>query len=145
MNAKASIARHPIHPMLMPLPIGLWIFSFVCDLIAIRAGYRVWSTIAFYSMGTGIVGGLAAALPGFLDLYFLESWSIKKLGLWHMGINLAVVALYLLNLSWRFNTPLKTGHLALSGVALLLLAVSGWLGGEMVYVHGAGVQRVPEE
>ena len=33
MRAPASISKHPIHPILIVFPVGLWIFSLVCDLI----------------------------------------------------------------------------------------------------------------
>ena len=65
MHTPASIAGHPIHPMLVPLPIGLWIFSFVCDLAFVfGSGAAVWSTVALYTMAGGIVGALLAAIAG---------------------------------------------------------------------------------
>src|SRR5690348_7249457 len=72
MQTPASIARHPIHPMLVPIPIGLWIFSFVCDLFhAGGATAEAWTTVAFYTMAGGIIGALLAALPGLIDLLSL--------------------------------------------------------------------------
>ena len=65
MQTPASIARHPIHPMLVPIPIGLWVFSFVCDLFhAGGASAQAWTTVAFYTMAGGIIGALLAVLPG---------------------------------------------------------------------------------
>ena len=44
MRTPASIAGHPIHPMLVPIPIGLWIFSLVCDLVhAGGSGNPAWA------------------------------------------------------------------------------------------------------
>ena len=52
MRTPASIAGHPIHPMLVPIPIGLWIFSLVCDLIhAAGSANPAWSTVALARMG----------------------------------------------------------------------------------------------
>lgn len=49
MRTPASIAGHPIHPMLVPIPIGLWIFSLVCDLIhAGGSSNPAWPTVALY-------------------------------------------------------------------------------------------------
>jgi uncharacterized membrane protein len=51
MRTPAQIAGHPIHPMLVTIPIGLWIFSLVCDLIAMgSATPETWQTTAFYAM-----------------------------------------------------------------------------------------------
>src|SRR5215212_3435021 len=59
METPASIAKHPIHPMLVALPIGLWVFSLVSDIIY-RAGWgsAVWNDVAFYTLAGGIVGAL---------------------------------------------------------------------------------------
>src|SRR6476661_2694429 len=72
VRTPANIAGHPIHPMLVTIPIGLWIFSFVCDLAFVFGrGAPVWSTVALYTMAGGIVGALAAAVFGFIDLLSL--------------------------------------------------------------------------
>lgn len=141
MIAKASIMKHPIHPMLIPLPIGLWLFSLFCDLAWHRSGNPTWNACALYTMAGGAVGALLAALPGLTDLYYLPERPVKKIAIWHMGINLAIVVLYLVNLRWRFTSAPQIGQTLLSGLAILLLMVSGWLGGEMVFLHGAGVEE----
>ena len=145
MRTPASIAGHPIHPMLVPIPIGLWIFSLVCDLIGARGGADpAWATVALYCMGGGIVGALAAALPGLIDLVSLPPGP-RKTALVHMAINLTVVALYAVNFWLRLRSPGAPGNLVwLSALAIGLLVVSGWLGGKMVYVHGIAVDTGPE-
>jgi uncharacterized membrane protein len=63
MTTPASIAKHPIHPMLVVLPMGLWIFSLVAVLFfAAGCGDR-WKDVALYTMGGGIAGALIAAIP----------------------------------------------------------------------------------
>ena len=145
MRTPASIAGHPIHPMLVPLPIGLWIFSLVCDLIAAGGNSNpAWHTVALYTMGGGIVGALLAAVFGLIDLLSLPPGP-RRTALIHMGINLVVVALYLINFGMRYSDPAKGGiTLGLSIVAIGLLVISGWLGGKMVYEHGIGVSTVPQ-
>jgi uncharacterized membrane protein len=140
MRTPANIAKHPIHPMLVPIPIGLWIFSLVCDLIhAGGSANPAWPTVALYTMGGGIVGALAAAVPGLIDLLSLPP-EPRKIAITHMSINLTVVALYVINFWMRLSTPgdLKV-PIWLSVIAIGLLVISGWLGGKMVYVHGIAV------
>jgi len=73
MRTPASIFKHPIHPMLIVFPIGLWIFSLACDLIRLAgASGDAWSTAAFFSMIGGLIGALCAAVPGFIDLLFYK-------------------------------------------------------------------------
>ena len=145
MRTPASIAGHPIHPMLVPIPIGLWIFSLVCDLVAAGGGSNpAWHTVALYTMGGGIVGALLAAVFGLIDLLSLPPGP-RRTALIHMGINLVVVALYLVNFGMRYSDPAKGGvALLLSIVAIGLLVISGWLGGKMVYEHGIGVSAAPD-
>jgi uncharacterized membrane protein len=144
MRTPASIARHPIHPMLVPIPIGLWIFSLVCDLFhAGGSANPAWTTVAFYCMGAGIVGALAAALPGLIDLLSLPAGP-RKIAVLHMSINLTVVALYVINFWMRMQTPGSPGKLVwLSLISVGLLAISGWLGGKMVYELGIAVNVPP--
>jgi len=145
MRTPASIAGHPIHPMLVPIPIGLWLFSLVCDLIHAGGSTNpAWSTVALYTMGGGIVGALLAALPGLIDLLSLPAGP-RKTALIHMSLNLTVVALYVINVWMRVSAPEKSGAaLWLSIIAIGLLVISGWLGGKMVYVHGIAVDAPPD-
>jgi uncharacterized membrane protein len=145
MRTPASIARHPIHPMLVPIPIGLWLFSLVADLIhAGGSANPAWTTVAFYCMGGGIVGALAAALPGLIDLLSLPPGP-RKTAIMHMTINLTVVVLYVINFWMRMSAPESPGKLVwLSLLSIGLLTVSGWLGGKMVYEHGIAVDTPPD-
>ena len=139
MQTPASIARHPIHPMLVPIPIGLWIFSLVCDLVhRFGAASPNWEVVAWYTMIGGIVGALAAAVPGLVDLLSLPA-HVKRIGVPHMALNLGIVVLYAIN-AWLRRDGVTDGTIWLSVLSIALLGVSGWLGGHMVYVHGAAVQ-----
>ena len=144
MRTPASIAGHPIHPMLVSIPIGLWIFSLVCDLVvASGSTNEAWRTVALYTLIGGIAGALLAALPGLVDLVSLPEGP-RKTALIHMAINLTVVALYAVNGWLRLQGGGGQAPLILSLVGVALLAVSGWLGGKMVYVHGVAVSSNAE-
>jgi uncharacterized membrane protein len=145
MRTPANIAGHPIHPMLITLPIGLWVFSFVCDLIFVfGSGAPVWSTVALYTMAGGIVGALLAAVPGLIDLLSLPP-EPRKTALIHMAINLTIVVLYIINFWLRSRTPDNPGgSVWLSLLTIVLLLISGWLGGKLVYVLGVAVSSAAE-
>ena len=145
MSSPASIAKHPIHPMLVVFPIGLWTFSLVCD-VAYAAGWGgpIWNDMAFYTMAGGIAGALLAAVPGFIDFLSLRG-SVRSIALTHMLINLGIVGLYALNLFLRTGSaPGAAAPVALSALGMVLLGISGWLGGELVYVHNIGVEPQAE-
>ena len=140
MRTPANIAKHPIHPMLVPIPIGLWVFSLVCDLVFVfGGGSDNWAIVAYYTMVGGVIGALVAAVPGFIDMLSLPPGP-RRTALAHMTINLTVVGLYVWNIWLRFDEARDmTLPVALSAIAVALLVVSGWLGGKMVYVHGIAV------
>jgi len=141
MKNLTRIGGHPIHPMLVPLPIGLWIFSLVADILYRTSGNVVWASVAYYSMAGGIVGALLAALPGLVDFLSLKPSGVKKIALWHMTINLAATVLFCINLYLRTGVPEGSVPFVLSIIGVLSIFVSGWLGGQMVYVHGVGVDE----
>ena len=135
----ATIAKHPIHPMLVVFPIGLWIFSLVCDLVYLFGPANpLWRDMAFYTMAGGWIGALAAAVPGLIDYFGMSPGAAKRTATTHMTLNLVVVTLYAINLWIRWAGNGAGGWpVGLSVVAVLLMAAAGWLGGELVYVHGA--------
>ncbi len=140
MAAKVNIAGHPVHPMLVAFPIGLWVFSLACDILFRAAGNPVWDTVALYSMGGGIVGAIAAALPGFFDLMDMKESDAKKIGTAHALLNIGALVLFVAGFSIRQSVGPGTVPFILSILGVVTIMVSGWLGGSMVYLHGAAVE-----
>ncbi|HJT22914.1 MAG TPA: DUF2231 domain-containing protein [Nitrospira sp.] len=142
MTTPASIKKHPVHPMLVPFPIGLWIFSLICDVIyAFQWGGALWKDIAFVSMVGGVLGALLAAVAGYLDYRSITAPEVRRIGWWHMILNLSVTVLFAINLWLRAVTGMEAVlPVLLSLVGVSLLGISGWLGGELVYVHGVAVE-----
>jgi uncharacterized membrane protein len=89
----------------------------------------------------GTLAALIAAIPGTIDMLSL-SGRPKKLALTHMALNVSIVLLYAVNIGMRISDPVVAGlPLALSIVAVVLLAASGWIGGQLVYVHRVAVKE----
>ena len=150
MESKFAIAGHPIHPMLVPLPIGLFVWAFVASLIYLFSDSdRTWYEISYWSSIAGIVGALLAAIPGMLDGFTIGRESeARDHAMLHMTLNLVVVGLFLgAILLMRDNGAIEGGDLgfaiAMQAVAVGLLALSGWIGGEMVYRDHLSV--IPED
>ena len=146
MRTPASIAGHPLHPMLIVFPVGLLIFSLICDLISFGVeDIEPWVTVALYCMIGGFIGALIAAIPGFIDFGSLSD-RLKKLAMTHMALNILVIVLYAINIGLRtsgYTHDALPLYLSILGVAVL--SVSGWLGAEMVHKHGVGVDFSPSE
>ena len=147
MSSPASIKGHPIHPMLVGIPIGLWTFSLVADLVyKLGLGDESWARTAYLCIGGGIVGALLAAVPGLLDLLSLSDPRAKRIGVLHMSVNLVAVALFAISFLMRMNgVPGDTGPIILSVLGVVILGVGGWLGGELVFRHGVAVDTSAAE
>jgi uncharacterized membrane protein len=60
-KSTASIAGHPIHPMLVEFPIAFFVATFVCDLAFWRSGSSFWAEVSFWLLGAGLVMAALAA------------------------------------------------------------------------------------
>lgn len=143
MASPASFKGHPIHPMLVVFPLGLWTFSLVCDVVYLFGwGGAAWASAALYAIGGGVVGALLAAIPGLIDLLSLKEPRTRRIGILHMVVNLAAVAVFAFDFWLRLDAGTGAGlPVLLSILGVALISLSGWLGGELVYVHGVAVQR----
>ena len=103
MASPASMGRHPVHPMLIPFPIALWIFSLVADVIYLWRGNPIWRDwLAFYTLLGGIIGAVVAAVPGLIDWLALTDRAVVKIANWHARLN--VIALIVFALSFYLRT-----------------------------------------
>jgi uncharacterized membrane protein len=138
MTTRITVAGHPLHPMLVTLPIGLWVFSLVCDFVFASTGDVRWQTTAYFTLGGGLVGALLAAVPGLLDLLGLHERRERTIGTIHMALNLAIVAVQALNFWLRTQPEYGDARwpVWISVIAVAALVVSGWLGGQLVHVFG---------
>jgi uncharacterized membrane protein len=144
MESRAKLFGHPIHPMLIPFPLGLLATSLVFDVIHRLTGNESWAEVAYWMIVAGIIGGLAAAPFGWIDWFAIpDGTRAKSIGLWHGVGNVVVLALFAVSWLLRRDAPAEPGVLAfvlsLAGVALAV--VTGWLGGELVDRLGVGVDR----
>jgi uncharacterized membrane protein len=141
MSTPASFKNHPIHPILVVFPLGLWVFSLVCDVIFMFGGSPIWKDVALYTLGGGIIGALLAAVPGFIDYISMKDSETKKIGTKHMILNLIAVVVFAGSFFLRLGGDTQSLlPVLVSLLGVVLISISGFLGGEMVYVHGVGVQ-----
>ncbi|PYS80472.1 MAG: hypothetical protein DMF67_20275 [Acidobacteria bacterium] len=147
MASPASIGKHPVHPIIIPFPIALWIFSLVADVVYLWRGNPIWRDyVAFYALLGGIVGAVVAAVPGFIDWLSITDREVKKLADWHARLNVFALVVFVADFYLRTTGGARwvggssAIPLLLSVLGVILITISGWLGGEMVYVHGVAVE-----
>jgi uncharacterized membrane protein len=154
MASRASIGGHPIHPILIPFPIALLVFSLIADLIYLWRGNPVWeSYVAFYTLLGGIIGGAAAAVPGLIDWATLTDRDAVRVANWHARVNIITLVIFIASFYLRTSSgaawipSIPTVPIFLSIVGVVGLTIAGWLGGELVFKHGVAVssEAVPEK
>ncbi|WP_431203804.1 DUF2231 domain-containing protein [Bradyrhizobium betae] len=144
VRSTAQIANHPIHPMLVPIPIVCFIGALLTDIAYVASAEIMWADFSAWLLVVGVIFGVLAAIAGLID--FLGNRLVRaQAPAWpHLIGNAVVLILATVNAlihtrdAWTSVWP--TG-LILSVITVLILAVTGWLGWAMVYRHGVGVTR----
>lgn len=137
---------HPLHPLLVHFPVGLFVLSLLFDLSVFLGTGNTAVRGAFYTLVAGFVMGVLAAIPGVVDWSDIRGdHPAKKPATTHMWINIALLVAAAINGAVRLpsldesTTPIGAQLLSFIGVGLL--SVSGFLGGKIVYDDGVGVGR----
>ena len=143
MESRAKLLGHPIHPMLVVLPLGLFIAAVVFDALYLWRGSPTFAAVGYWNIAGGIIGGLLAAVFGFIDWLAIPGGTrAKRIGLLHGGSNVVVVlafAVVWFSRGGAIDTAPTTNIFLLEVGALLLGSVAGWLGGELVDRLAVGV------
>ena len=145
-RSTASIARHPIHPMLIPFPIAFFVATFACDVGFWTTGRFGWFEPTLWLLGAGLIMAALAAVMGVIDV--IGDALIRALSTvwWHAGGNVIAVIIEIINFFLRYGegsrAVLPTG-IILSLVVVLILLFTGWKGWELVYRGHVGVSDTP--
>ena len=144
MESKAKLLGHPIHPMLIPFPLGLLGMAVVFDLIdLVGDGWSSLPRAAYYMIAAGVVMGLVAAIFGAIDWSAIPAGTrAKRIATIHGLGNVAIVVLFAAAWLFRNDDPPENASglpIVLQVIGLLGALVTGWLGGELVDRLGVGV------
>jgi uncharacterized membrane protein len=143
--------KHPLHPALVHIPTALWPAAWISDLLSRSQPDNSFVQLSFFAILLGLIAAVLAIPTGLAD--WSEVGRAKpawKLGLYHMILNLVVSVLWIINLALRYGsfqtaTTIPAGLVWLSTLATLLLLVSGYLGGRMIYAYGISVARLSKD
>jgi uncharacterized membrane protein len=141
-SATAVIARRPVHAMLIPFPIACFIGTFLTDLAYWRTAEMMWANFSAWLVTVGVIVGWLAAIAGLID--FLSNRLIRmQPPAWpHVIGNAVVLVLATVNMfvhsrdGWTSVVP---WGLVLSGLVVLILLFTTWMGWSMVYRYRVGV------
>ena len=154
VESRAQILGHPIHPMLVMFPIALFPLALVFDVVWLVTGDIFWLSGAFWILLAGVVGTLAAIVPGIVDYVAVvpKTGPARRTANKHLVTGLIIAAVSILALALRYAAGAYTfgaeskevvtswayGGVALNLVNNLLIVLQGWWGGTLVYDHHIG-------
>lgn len=138
MESKAKALGHPIHQMLVPLPFGLLAGAAIFDVVYLIWGNPAMTTVSYWMIAAGVIGGLVAAPFGLIDYLAIPAGTrAKSVGLVHGVGNVIVLLLFVASWWLRYGSPDPVNaSIHRPGVAEL-----GWLGGELVARLSVGVDE----
>jgi uncharacterized membrane protein len=142
-RSTVSLRGHPLHVMLVPIPIFCFVATLVTDIVYWRTAAMLWADMSAWLLVVGLVVSLFAATAGLID--FLGDRRIRKLrAAWiHALGNIAALVLSIINAFIHTRdayTSVVPSGLILSALVVAILLVTGWNGWTMVYRHGVGVR-----
>jgi len=129
---RGSWLGHPVHPLLVTLPIGAWASGLVLDATGRRDSARQLVALGLLTTPPTVLAGLA-------DFAELDTRQ-RRVGLLHMSANVVAAGSFLCSYRCRLRGRHKAG-MVWSTVGLLVLGAGGALGGHLSYALGAGVHR----
>jgi uncharacterized membrane protein len=125
------------HPLAVHFPLALFLTSTFFDLLAWRWPDPFYLRAASWLVGLGLLGALLSIALGWVDLLAMERLGIGP-GLLirhrvHSGMAYAATAVYGVTLAWRWRSPQRVAgaRLVLSVIGAVLIAITGYLGGEL--------------
>ncbi len=133
---------HALHPLLTDLPVGTWTSATLLDLL----GGRASRTAARRLIGAGLLAAAPTAWTGWSDWADTELGddAVRRIGLVHAIANGGAAALYGASLLARRRGAHGTGvALGLAGAGAL--GAGGWLGGDLAFARGVGVNETTFE
>jgi uncharacterized membrane protein len=143
-RSRASLRGHPIHAMLVPIPIACFVATLFTDIVYWRTATMLWADMSAWLLAIGLIVSLFAVAAGLID--FFGDRRIRELrSAWiHALGNAAALILSIFNAFIHTRdayTSVVPAGLILSTLVVLILLVTGWNGWSMVYRHGVGVRQ----
>ncbi|MGB3205685.1 MAG: DUF2231 domain-containing protein [Crinalium sp.] len=142
VTSTVAVAGHPLHPLLVTLPITFLVTAPVTDIVYWLTSDLFWAKASYWVIVAGLATAVIAAITGLMDFLRIERVRKRKAGWAHMLLNVAVLALTIINFAVRLGDPssniLYLG-LIISVIVATLLGLSGWYGAELIYRHKVAV------
>jgi uncharacterized membrane protein len=143
MESRTKVFGHPIHQMLIVLPLGLFLMAVISDIFYLITRSSIFPVVSLVDIAGGVIGGLLAAIFGYRDYLAIPAGTrAKSIAATHGVGNVIVVVLF--TVSWLIRNGDETVFpptlaLIFSFLGIILAGGTAWFGGELVNRLGVGV------
>ena len=146
-----GLPGHPVHPPLTYVVIGTWTFALSAAILDVTgANDENAARAAGLAFTVGLFAAALAGITGVIDWVRLPRGSaIWRTGLYHLILTSVATALFAA-VSIGAEGALADGDVPAGWFVVILvasgvLAVGGWLGANLVYIHGYRVVAAAPE
>jgi len=143
-ESRVAIWGHPLHAMTVAFPVALTFCAFGADLLYWWSGQERWAWAALWASGTGFLFGLLAGATGTVELLMVPGIRIRAAAWTHFVIAVMLLAILGLNWGWRltgYEAVILPWGILMSGFAVLVVSVTGWHGGKLVFDYRLGISK----
>ncbi|MFW6296144.1 MAG: DUF2231 domain-containing protein [Halothece sp.] len=140
--SSIAIAGHPIHPIIVIMPIALLLLAAGSDVGYLTTHDFFWARASIWLIGLGLASGILAGLVGMFDFLRIKRVRQRTAGWAHMYINITALVVTAINFGLRLDgiaEAIIPIGVSLSLFVAILLGVGGWYGGELTFRHKVGV------
>jgi uncharacterized membrane protein len=134
MASRLKVRNNAVQPLLLMFPLGLFALGALFDLFQVTGAPAILGTLGYWNLVAGLIGGLVAALVGWIDAMLTGNPASGRLGALRFLLDLGVLTLFAVIVLLRMRTPdrdLDAGLAALEGIGLVLACFGAWFGGRL--------------
>ena len=140
-HSTARVGSHPIHPILVPIPIACFVGTLLTDLMYWESAKMQWADFSAWLVTVGVIIGWLAAIAGLIDFFGNRAVRAQPPAWPHAIGNAVVLILATFNMlihsrdAWTSVVP---AGLILSASTVAILLFTGWMGWSLVYRYHVG-------
>ena len=136
------VLGHPLHPILVTFPVSSFSIGTVHDLATVAGITQASPSTGWLCLMIGVATSVLALVTGFVEFLRLEPASpAMRAATWHGLLAFSATSLFATALAVRGSGRPGLFAIALELAGLVLIGVTGWLGGHLVFHHGIAVRE----
>lgn len=135
MESRLRVHGHPIQPMLVTFPFGLFVSATVFDLTDVAGGPAFLGEVGYWTAVAALVAAGLTTIAGMVDLWDVRAGRTRRTAVTFNLVNTAMAALFLLACVMRSHAPERGATGVLLATEVVALAVGGigvWLGARLM-------------